>query len=329
MIIYVGIDVSKLTFDVAVPTEKGFENQKYSNDSEGFTSLQELLSARPEAVHCVMEASGPYFLPLAKSLHGASIALSVVNPLIIKNFGKTLMMRAKTDKQDARLLSKYGKTHEPEAWTPNAVLIDQLGQLQSLLDIYVRQRTALKNRRGSQISTGIPNPFFLNSIDRQLESVEGEIDGLERQIEALARENYPKQYNSLRSVPGIGPKTATALIVITKGFTRFDKAKQLVCFLGLSPRIFESGTSVKGKNKICKLGAATARRLLYMCSWQAKKKNPACKAMFDRLVENGKPKMKALIAVANKLLHIAFALIEKDQMFDKGFYEKNLQKLPA
>jgi len=125
-------------------------------------------------------------------------------------------------------------------------------------------------------------------------------------------------FNQLKSIPGMGSKTSLLLIVISGGFSKFNNHKQLASYVGISPRIFESGTSVKGKSKICKMGMSKIRALLYMCAWSAKRCNETCKALYDRLVEKGKSKKLALIAVVNKLLKQAFAIATKKILFSEN-----------
>ena len=126
-------------------------------------------------------------------------------------------------------------------------------------------------------------------------------------------------YQNIQSIPGIGKKTALMLIVISAGFKKFSNAKQLCSYIGLSPRIFESGTSVKGKARITKMGMSQIRSMLYVCAWSAKRYNETCKSMYERLVNAGKPKKVALIAVANKLLKQCFAIGTKNETFNNNY----------
>jgi transposase len=112
------------------------------------------------------------------------------------------------------------------------------------------------------------------------------------------------------------------LIVISGGFTKFSNAKQLSSYVGLSPRIFESGTSVKGKARICKMGMSRIRAMLYVCSWSAIKCNKACKELYQRLLGQGKSRRLALIAVANKLLKQTFAIATKGTFYEEKFLLK-------
>ena len=316
---YVGIDVSQKTFDVAYAKGAGIGTVQFRNDAGGFSEFGALLGGLGAGAHCVMEASGPYYLPLATFLFEAGAGVSVVNPLVVKRFSQMRLLRAKTDRQDAKCLLGYAEAERPREWKPSPLHINELSQLQALLEQYVKQRTALKNQLHAQKASGVPNEAFKASAQKVLETLEAEIAGLEQQMEQLAREHHKDQLDSLLSVPGIGRKTALVLTVITQGFSRFDSAKQLASYVGICPRVFQSGTSVKGKNRICKLGMARVRQLLYLCAMQAIKVNQPCKELYQRLLASGKPKMKALIAVAHKLLRQALAVAKSQRTFNQNF----------
>lgn len=105
------------------------------------------------------------------------------------------------------------------------------------------------------------------------------------------------------------------LIAITDDFTKFEHYKQLIAYVGFSPRIYESGTSVRGKGHICKMGKSQIRKLLYLCTWTAKRYNKTCREMYDRLHAKGKPERVIKIAIANKLLKQAFAVATSKQKY--------------
>jgi transposase len=312
--LYAGIDIAKASFTLAIPKpDKGYSDYALTNDQAGF---EQLLTLLPPNTHLVMEASGPYYLPLALFLDQHQRPLSVVNPLIVRRFSQMRLRRTKTDKADARLLSEFGQNQTPLLWEPPPMVVSQLAQLQTLLEQYIKQRTALSNQQESFRGSGVPNPALDQSLEKSLAHLNEQIKLLEQTLDELVKAHYAELYENLCSIPGIGPKTAQCLVVLTRGFTRFESAKELVSFVGLAPRLFESGSSVKGKGHICKLGSSRIRQLLYMASMQAKKANGACQVLYDRLVKGGKPKLVALIAVAHKLVRQCFALASKGVKFD-------------
>jgi transposase len=147
------------------------------------------------------------------------------------------------------------------------------------------------------------------------ETLERQIDELEQSIYQQIKDHNEKLLENLQSIPGIGPKTAIALIVLAKGITCFSNHRQLTSYVGLSPRIYQSGTSVKGKGYICKIGTTRLCALLYMCALRAKKANPACRALYERLQAKGKHFKVAMIAVTTKLLKQVFAIARSGQPF--------------
>ena len=114
------------------------------------------------------------------------------------------------------------------------------------------------------------------------------------------------------------------LLLFAGGFARLDTYRQLIAKAGLSPREHASGTSVRGKARITKMGGALLRGKLFVCSFSAKKSNAACNALYERLVAKGKNGKVALIAVCNKLLKQAFAIVKSGVP-----YQANFTKIPT
>ena len=303
----VGIDISKANFDVALPLagKQAYQHLKFTNTPAGFKQFCRQLTA---GSHCVMEASGVYYLPLAIYLHQQGMQVSVVNPLTIKRFAQMRLMRAKTDKKDAAIIAEYGKVENPALWQPRAEHMLQMQQLQTLQDNLTSQLTRLKNQQQTFKSSGVENKFGHHLLQKEINHLKGQIANLQAELEKITSAFHQDLFTRLQTIKGIGKRAAMTLILITDGFTRFDNSKQLCAYVGLSPRVFESGTSVKGKAKICKMGMSRMRKLLYLCAMRARTCNKACKEMFERLKERGKNGKLALIAIANKLLRQAFAI---------------------
>jgi transposase len=311
---YIGIDISKLSFDVAIKNEnEKYSHFKFSNDIEGFAKFRELL--KQDCSICVMEASGPYYLKLATFLFNKKISVCVINPLVIRRFSQMRMSRTKTDKKDAVMIAEYGKNQIPNLWQPEADYVLEIKQMQAYVEQINKSRTGLIRQREAFKHNAAESFVLKESLEKMIILLETEIALIENKMISIIKDHHNELFQQLKSIPGIGRKTAMLLIVISGGFTKFDNARQLSSYVGISPRIFESGTSVKGKSKICKMGMSRIRAMLYVCSWSAKKYNTACKELYDRLVEKGKAKKIALIAVANKLLKQAFALASKNEYY--------------
>lgn len=313
---YTGIDISKSFFDVAVPNGLQYCYYKFSNDETGFRAL---LKALPLQAHVVMEASGPYYLRLACFLSTRDIGVSVINPLVIRRFSQMRMSRVKTDKKDAGMIAEYGKAERPGLWQPPQQHIITMQQMEALLSNLKREKTALSNQLESFENSGMLEKKLKLFILSELKQKQVMIQELTNQMQQLAELHYAKMLTALESIPGMGTKTAMALIVLSGGFSRFDNYRQLSSYIGICPRIFESGTSVKGRPRICKMGMSGIRAMLYICSWSACKCNKACKELYERLVAKGKAKKLALIAVANKLLKQAFAIATQKTKYNENY----------
>jgi transposase len=313
---YTGIDISKSFFDVAFIRQGKYEYYKFSNDGPGFNGLIRVL---PDDSHIVMEASGPYYLKLASYLTNRNIAVSVVNPLVIRRFCQMRMSRAKTDKKDAMMIAEYGKTEKPALWQIPEQHVISLQQMEALLANLTKERTALSNQLESFTHSGMLDKQLEKLIVKELGHKEELIRKMNTAMEVMAKQHYAEMLSNLESIPGMGRKTAMALIVLSGGFNNFDDYRKLSSYIGICPRLFESGTSVKGKARICKMGMSRIRAMLYICSWSAKRYNKTCKELYERLVAKGKAKKQALIAVANKLLKQAFAIATQKTKYNENY----------
>jgi transposase len=310
---YVGIDISKESFDVAIAKNEKYAHYKFSNDSKGFKQLVKLLDKTSH--WCVMEASGPYYQKLAVYLQENEISLSVVNPLVIRRFCQMRLVKAKTDKKDAVMIAAYGQAEKPQAWKADANYLLELKQMQAYMEQLDKSRTAFIRQREAFKHSPVLNKEVSKGIEKIIKTTENQIQEVEQKMEAIIRVHHEQMFEQVKSIPGVGKKTSLLLVVISGGFTKFENAKQLSSYVGLSPRIFESGTSIRGKVRICKMGMSRVRAMLYVCTWSAIRCNKACKDLYERMVTKGKAKQVALIAVANKLLKQAFALATKNEFY--------------
>ena len=311
-----GIDVSKKVFDIYSTTSG---HQQFSNDEKGFKSLVKMLDK--EAL-VVMEATGYYHYRLAQYLYHQQQSVSVVNPLSVKRFIQMRLSKVKTDKSDAKAICEYGKLNEVPLYNALTDVQTECLQLFRLLDNYLKQRTSVKNKLKGEESLGKPSKVVYHSWNRTQKHLSKEIEGIEARLLELVKQDQQEQLTLLKSIPGMGVKTALFLIVITDGFKKLETAKQLCSYVGITPTIRQSGSSVRGKSRISKMGNRKLRNLLFLCAFSACKHNKACKELYDRIVSKGKSKKLALIAVSNKLLKQAFAIAKSGLVYDENFVSK-------
>jgi transposase len=306
---YVGVDISKQSFD-AYNDELG--SRQFSNDSAGFKVFKKWIGTSAQVV---MEASGPYYLRLAHDLYKASIPVSVINPLVIRRYCQMNLQRAKTDRKDAVSIAQFAQLTNPSNWSPAPQYLQQLLQMQSVMEQLTRQQTSTLNAMEALKQHPLIDKNAQNALSKIAQVQKEQITKLEKEIMELTKQHYQAEFTSLKSIPGIGNKTAMLLILATDGFIRFDSIKQLVAYTGIAPRVFQSGKTINKKPKISKLGMADLRRSLYMCTLRAIEQNEACKKLYERLRLKGKAAKVALMAVCHKLLRQAFAVVKNKMQY--------------
>ena len=266
-----------------------------------------------------MEATGNYSALLVYLLSEAGITTSLENPLKVKNFARAMLSTVKTDEIDARLIALYGEKMTPAPYKLRSDAILTLKQKRTVIRQLKKQLIATRNLKGSMEAL----PFFdtkcKRSVEKTIAFLEKQIKDLEEDLANLACSEYKKQMDLLTSIKGIGITLAAALIMTTGGFTYFDNAKQLTRYLGLSPTYQQSGTSVNVKGHINRNGDSYLRSQLYVAAFASIRSNTECKACYDRLRSKGKPGKVAVIAVANKLIRQAFAVVTQEKPYIDGY----------
>lgn len=314
--IFIGIDISKDTFDIYDPKQGHFQ---FTNNAKGFRSFLKTLSSDH---WCVMEATGCYHQQLALFLFDKAIRITVMNPLVIKRFIQMKLNQVKTDKSDAKMICQYGQEQKMDLWHPSPQYVEDCKQLQTITQLYFKQSTAIKNKMHTLQTRGFNKGKMMSSLKRQLKSILKEIKLLETEMELLIKTNQQELYTKLNTIPGIGKKTAILLIVTTNGFKDFESSRQISSYLGLAPNERSSGSSIRGKTRISKTGNSIVRNHLFLCSFTASIYNPQCKALYDRIVAKGKSKKLALIAVCNKLIKQAYGISKSGLPYDKNYVSK-------
>ncbi len=315
---YIGIDVSKATFVVAYSSDKGGEIRTFDNTAAG---IRKFIGTLPEkgGVHCVMEATGNYSALLLYMLHAAAVTVSMENPLKIKNFARAMLSTVKTDRIDARLIALYGEKMNPRPFKVQGETLLRLRQKRTVIRQLSKQITALSNLKGSLDCLPVPDKGALHAVNESILLLGKRRDRLQSELADLVETEFSRQLALLTSVKGIGVSLATALIITTGGFSHFNNAKQLSRYLGICPTYEQSGTSVNIRGHINRNGDAYTRGLLYIAAWPASRFNARCRETYTRLRQNGKSGKLAMIAVANKLVRQAFAVVTHDTKYIDGF----------
>jgi transposase len=316
-----GIDISKSKFDVALLLEDGgLHHRVFTNNASGFEQLSTWLAKRHlQQVHACMEATGTYSEALALYLHCAGHTVSVVNPALIKAFAKTEMSRTKTDKTDSSLIARYCLKHQPAAWAPLPPEISELQALLRRLEALINMRQQETNR----LAAGIQAESVKKSVTDHIAYLDSQIT----HTQSLIRDHIDQtpllkqQRDLLSSIPGIGDLTAAKLLSEFVDINHYSSARQAAAFAGLVPRHNQSGSSVRGKPRLCKVGTARLRKALYFPAIVATQHNPVIRAFSERLREKGKCPMVIIGAAMRKLIHLAYGVLKSGKPFDPS-YEK-------
>jgi transposase len=251
--------------------------------------------------------------------------VSVENPLSVKRFIQIKLSKIKTDKSDSKLICEYAVQVDLKLWQGSSKVEMECLQITRAHSFYTKQSTMLKNKLHGEAVLGNPSKVVVTSLKRSLRQLQKEIKDLEDKLLVLVKQTHQDLLTRLKTIPCIGPKTAIMLVVLTGGFGRFTSANELCIYAGLTSVIRQSGSSVKGRPRISKIGNQKLRNLLFMCSFNACKYNKSCRALYERIVAKGKRKKLALIAVCNKLLKQAFAIAKSGLIYD-GEYKSTLVK---
>ena len=312
-----GIDISKLKFDVALMVSgKIKKTHIFDNTAEGFKILSNwLLKQGISNVAACMEATGCYGEALATYLYDQGFVVSVVNPAQIKSFSGAQLKRAKTDKADAKLIAQFYQDIHPAPWTPPPVHVRELQALVHRLTSLAQMESQEQNRLDTAATVIRP------SIETLLATIKVEIKTVEMLIKdhINGHPNLKDPSDLLDSIPGIGKATISRLLAFIGDVQRFDHAKALAAFVGLNPTVHQSGSSVRGKPHLSKKGNSALRCALYMPAIVARRYNPVIKAFADRLKKAGKPNRVIIGAVMRKLIHLVYGVLKSGRPFDPSW----------
>lgn len=318
---YCGIDVSSETLDLYFKNKEGvLQHLQVTNTVTGF---RKMIRSAGRETHFVMEATGVYHLHLIFFLKEQNIAFSVVNALQIKRYIQMHLERNKSDKKDAKRIYEYGVERRPEIYAMPDTEYFECRSLNNAIHDLTKEITKFSN----QIHSIKKCPFDTKTIEKSFEKIIKKLREEKLNLEIILQQKLiaweAEMLKLVTSVKGIGRRAAAELIIYTQGFKDMNSYKQLISYAGLSPTEYRSGSSIRGRVRICKQGGKQLRHILYMCALNAKKTNAQCKTLFDRLVEKGKNKKAAVIAVCNKLLKIVFGVVKNKTAYQDNFFVKS------
>jgi transposase len=318
VMLFIGIDISKASFDVAIWNNNDYKNKKFDNDQKGFKAFYKWTNSFKQSAIFCMEATGIYNLALAKYLHENGEKIIVANPIKTSSFAKMEMLRNKTDKADSECIARYcqhlyakGEINK-NLFTPKGKTYERLQFLNTRLDQLDKILTQEKNH----LEAGL-DKAAIRSVKSMIRHIEKQIAAIKKEIRMVVKEDaeLKTQVELLMTINGIGEKTAWSILAYLGDISLYSNAKQVTSYAGLNPKIEQSGTTIN-KSSLSKMGNKRLRKALYMPAIVAIQHNPLLKTLYDRLLQNGKLKKVALCAVMRKLLVLAYGVLKSGKAFD-------------
>lgn len=320
-VVYVGVDVGQ---EELVACMEGFKPCCFKHNANGIRKMYSWsrnIAGDSELCFC-LEATGVYGYSLATSLAKRfEVQVSVVNPARIASFAKAQLRRTKTDSIDARVILAFAQSQNPPCWKPESETQRRLYQLVTQADRLRRLKRQLSNRdHGFKYVPDLPRE--IKKSQRSLHrSIERQLTNIDKAIEQLCAQDrlLEEQMKLLCSIPGVGTHSAVRILAYGKGNLIELNRKSLTAHAGLAPSEKQSGISIRGKTRIAKQGDRRLRSALYMPALVAAHHNPILKRFYQRLINNGKPKMLAVVAVMKKLLLIIQAILKRKTPFKPDY----------
>ena len=323
MIHKLGIDISKAKLDAALLKPDGkYRSKVFPNDATGFKSLLQWLDTHVPSgkaeVHACMEATGGYHEALALFLSDQGVAISVVNPLLVKRFIEVDRVRNKTDEGDAKCLARFCQMTKPDLWEVPSVGVRTLQALVLRLDTLQEMRQGELNRL----------EVAHVSVQQSMRDV---IAGLERSIEAVREQihqtidddpDLKQRQGLLASIPGLGDKTIPQLLAYIGRPERFKSVKALIAYAALAPLIRQSGTSLNRHKGTHPQGHRELKSALYYPAMVAGRYNPLIAAFWQRLKAQNKPGKVIVVACMHKLLAIAYGVLKSRKPFNADYLKQ-------
>jgi len=339
----VGADLSKDDFKVAfyqqfidkkMNTGSRIKATKtFKNTLSGFKKFVTWIEKHRDSnseVRITMEATGVYYEQLVHYLKDSqTYHLSVVLPNKTKSYFKSLNLKSKTDKIDAKALGQMGLERDLEEWNPlsnNMLLLKQLTRSRSsLLD----QKTAASNRLHALKHSYQPHKNVVKRIKSLMKFLTKQIKEVEQQIKEQIQsdESLRERVENVCTVSGLGITTVAIIVSETGGFKLFTSRSQLISFAGYDVVENESGTSIKGKTRISKKGNKYIRKAMHYPALTAVRHDANFKRIYDRIFDKTKIKMKGYVAVQRKLLILIYTLFKKNEAYNPNYLQElNTQK---
>lgn len=326
----VGIDISKLSFTACICFSQEDGSLRYSevltfkNQKPGYNQLTRWVRKKCNPAFelvFLMEATGVYYELIAHHLSTIKQIVHVVLPNTSKHYFSSLNIKTKTDKVDAKVLSRFGIERSHKVWQPPNPKILELRNLTRYYVQLQEQKTALNNIKQSKENAYEVQKFILQSNKKLIVQIDKQINFCRAKVESLINsdEQLKKKVDKIMTIKGVGLITIATVIAETLGFEQVKNVKQLVSYAGYDIVQRESGTSIKGKTRISKKGNRYIRNALYFPAMVSCRHNQDLKQTYLRIIQKKPSKMIGQVAIQRKLLILIYTLWKNNTEFITGY----------
>jgi len=322
----VGVDVDSQYLVCRIQRgDKKFPLAQFDNNPEGFRKFIKWACKHHKPARVTMEATGVYSLPFALALHQCKhIEVAVVNPKAIKNFTVAQMQRGKTDALDAEAILEYSLRMQFTLWQPPSEEVLELQHITRRIVQLTTELTRERNRHKAAARLGLIGRVVAHDTDLNMRHIQRRIEAMEQAaLEIVQHEpELNQRLKQLLSITGIANKTGPRILAELAGLPDDMLAAQWVAHAGLDPRPHESGKTTNKPRRISKAGNRYLRDALYFPALVASRNDPNVKAFYEKLVNQGKKPMQAIVAIMRKLLLAIWGMFKHDTTWEgEKFYK--------
>ena len=338
----IGIDVAKDSF-VACLSYLLFDReikfvsvQNFKNNSEGFTAFSDWFKrylATEADLYFTMEATGVYYEHLAYYLFGENYQVSVVQATQASNYKKSESQSSKTDKLDAKSLSRMGLERKLSLWKPTSEYYLLLRDLTRERSALIKDKTRLRNQIHALNHSMHLHPLRKELIEERIGLIKSQIKTLDKKIkhhltkESKDYQDVSQKIKNVLSIPGVGHTVVATVVAETDGFAKTHSVRQLISYAALSIDHSESG-DMKGKSKMKKKGNKHIKGVLFCPAFSSIRVSEDIRAFYDRVAQ-GRNGRAATLAVCRKVLTLIYTLWKNNTSYDSNYIKKGATSCPS
>jgi transposase len=330
---YAGIEVSMKELEVRVEREgKAVVTVCFDNTASGHKKLVRFLRCPGRTTRVAAECTGVYSTDMAMALSDVDgIELMLANPRSVRDFARAMLKRSKSDKVDAAVLVEYARKMPFRRFAPPPAIAAQLRSISREVKSLIKQTTRDRNRLHATGHDSTASATVAKVLKKAIKYNEKLIAELEDAAAKLieSEPELERKRGLLITVPGIASRSAAQILGEIACLPRELSTHQLTAIAGLDPVHRISGQSVNRKCGISRQGNKNLREALFMPAMIALQRQPNVRAFYMKLLERGKPKMVAIVAVMRKLLHSIWGMLLNNQPFDGDKFYRIPGTLPA